>query len=136
MQTTVHLTFDGQCEDAFRYYEKHLGGKIEMIMRVDDSPIADQFPADRQKKIMHARVKVGDVQIMGADAPPDRYQKPQGFSVSLSVDAPAEAERLFAALADNGNVTMPMQQTFFASKFGMTFDRFGIPWLVICQSAA
>lgn len=136
MQTTVHLAFDGQCEEAFRYYEKHLGGKIEMMLRVDESPIAGEFPADRQKKIMHARVRVGDVQIMGADAPPGRYQKPQGFSVSLSVDRPAEAERLFAALADNGNVMMPMQQTFFASRFGMAIDRFGIPWMVVCQSPA
>ena len=135
MQTSVHLAFNGQCEEAFRYYEKHLGGKIEMVMKVDESPIAGQFPPEMQKKVMHARVKVGDIALLGADAPPGRYQKPQGFSVSLAVETAAEAERLFAPLTDNGSVMMAMQETFFAMRFGMATDRFGIPWLVVCQKA-
>lgn len=133
MQTSVHLAFDGQCEEAFRYYQKHLGGDIEMLMTVEASPIAGQFPPEMQKKVMHARVKIGDNAILGADAPPGRYHKPQGFSVSLMVATATEAERLFSALTDNGSVMMAMQETFFAIRFGMATDRFGIPWMVVCQ---
>ena len=135
MQLNAYLNFNGQCEEAFRFYERLLGGKIEMMMSFGDSPMADQVPAEWRKKVMHARLVVGANTIMGSDAPPDRFQKPQGFSVSLSVEKPAEAERMFAALAEKGNVQMPIQETFWALRFGSVTDRFGIPWMVNCERA-
>jgi PhnB protein len=136
MQASAHVSFSGQCEEAFQYYEKHLGGKIERMMTHEGTPMADQTPPEWHKKIIHARIRLGDTVLMGADAPPARYQKPQGFSVTLEVETPAEAERIFGALSDNGTVQMAIQQTFFAVKFGMAFDRFGIPWIVICEKVA
>ena len=83
--------------------------------------------------IMHARLVARDYVLMGSDAPPDRFEKPQGFSVAIQIDDPKEAERIFAALADNGSVRMPLQQTFWAVRFGMLVDKFGIPWMVNCE---
>ena len=131
MQLNPYLTFNGQCEAAFKFYAACLGGKIEMMMTHGESPIADQVPAEWRSKIMHVRMSFADKVLMGSDAPPDRYEKPAGFSVSLSVDTPAEAERIFKALASNGTVQMPLTKTFFSSRFGMLSDRFGVPWMVI-----
>jgi len=93
-------------------------------------------PEEWRKKIMHARMTVGDVVLMGSDAPPDHYQAPQGFSLSIGTKDPAEAERIFNELAQNGKVQMPLQKTFWAVRFGMVVDRFGIPWMVNCEQAA
>jgi len=136
MQLNPYLLFNGQCETAFKFYEKCLGGKIEAMVLHEGTPAADQVPAEWRKKILHARLVVGDQVLMGSDAPPDRFQKPQGFSVSLGVKDPAEAERIFLALAENGKVRMPIQKTFWAARFGMLVDRFGIPWMVNCEKAA
>src|SRR5262244_3631955 len=119
MELNPYLTFDGRCEAAFTFYQRCLGGTIEMMMTHGNSPIADQVPKEWRAKIMHARLVIGDRVLMGSDAPPDRYAPPQGFSVSLGVDTPAEAERVFAALAENGSVQLPLQQTFWAARFGM-----------------
>jgi PhnB protein len=136
MQLNPYLFFNGQCEAAFKFYEKCLGGKIEAMILHEGTPAADQVPAEWRKKILHARLVVGDQVLMGSDAPPDRFQKPQGFSVSLGVKDPAEAERIFLALAENGKVRMPIQKTFWAARFGMLVDRFGIPWMLNCEKAA
>ena len=136
MELNPYLNFDGRCEAAFKFYEKCLGGKIEMMMTHGQSPMADQTPADWRDKIMHVRMTVGDKVLMGSDAPPQYYQKPQGFSVSLSVTDPADAERKFNALAQNGTVQMPLQQTFWALRFGSLVDQFGIPWMINCEQAA
>jgi len=136
MQVNPYLTFNGQCEAAFKFYEQCLGGTIEAMMTHGDSPMANQVSSEWQKKILHARLMIGDKALMGSDAPPERYEKPQGFSVALGIDDPAKAERIFHALADNGTVTMPIQQTFWAARFGMLVDRFGIPWMVNCEQAA
>ncbi len=133
MQLSPHLHFKGQCEAAFRFYEKCLGGKIAMMVTHEGTPMADQVPPDWRKKIIHARMTVGDSVLMGCDAPPDRYEEPKGFSVTLNVDKPAEAERIFNALADNGTVGMPLQETFWAHRFGMLVDRFGTPWMINCE---
>lgn len=130
MQTSTYLNFNGQCEEAFAFYAKTFGGKVEALMRWADMP-GGNVPQGMEKKIMHAHMKVGASDILASDAPPANYAKPQGFNVTLGVDSDAEAERIFAALGDGGNVTMPMAETFFASRFGMTTDRFGIPWMVI-----
>lgn len=135
MQLNPYLNFDGQCEAAFKFYEKVLGGKITFSMTWGEMPGADQFPAQTHKRIMHSRIKVGDDVLMGADAPPDRYQKPTGINVSIHVKDPGEGERIFKALSENGSVTMPFEKTFWSPGFGMCVDQFGIPWMVNTEGA-
>jgi PhnB protein len=139
MQLIAYLSFDGNCEEAFRYYEKQLDGKIEAMIPFADAPAGDKnspgVAPEWKKKIMHASLRVGDAVLMGGDPPPPYYQKPQGVSVSISVDEAGEAERIFNALADGGDVRMPFAETFWAHRFGMCVDRFGTPWMVNCEKA-
>lgn len=132
MQMNPYLHFDGQCEAAFKFYEKCLGGKITFMMPHEGSPVADTVPAEWRSKILHATLKVGDDVLQGADVPPNHYQKPHGFSVSINTNDPADADRVFHALAENGSVQMPIQETFWALRFGMVTDRFGVPWMINC----
>jgi PhnB protein len=136
MQLNPYLGFDGQCEAAFKFYERCLGGKIIAMLTYGESPMAEQVPPALRDKIIHARLAVGDKLLMGSDAPPDRYEAMKGISVTLGIDDPAEAERIFHALAENGTVRMPIQQTFWAIRFGMLVDRFGTPWMINCEQAA
>lgn len=136
MQLNPYLNFNGQCEIAFRFYEQCLGGKIEATMTYGESPMAEQTPPQWRNKIMHASLIVGDKVLMGADSPPERYEEPKGLSVLLGIDDPVEAERVFHALAEDGTVQMPIQETFWAARFGMLVDRFGIPWMINCDRAA
>jgi PhnB protein len=133
MRTNPYLLFDGRCEEAFRFYEKTLGAKIEAMLRAEGTPMADKVPPEQRNKIMHARLIVGGTVLMASDCPPDQYKAPQGFSVTLGVETPDEAERVFNALADGGAVRMPIAETFWARRFGMLTDRFGIPWMVNCE---
>jgi PhnB protein len=135
MQLNPYLFFNGNCADAFKFYEKCLGGKIVTLMTHEGTPAAEQVPANWREKIIHARLTVGDQVLMGSDAPPDRYAPMKGFGVSFAVDSPADAERIFKALSEKGAVGMPMQQTFFAVRFGMVVDQFGTPWMVTCEAA-
>jgi len=135
MQLNPYLTFSGQCEAAFRFYEKVLGGKIEAMMPHAGTPAAEHVPPEWRSKIMHARLTVGDKVLMGSDAPPAHHEPMKGFSVTLGVEDPADAERIFHALAENGTVRMPIQQTFWAARFGMLVDRFGTPWMINCEQA-
>jgi PhnB protein len=132
MQVNPYLFYDGNCEAAFKFYEKALGAKIEMLLRNEEAPEDMPTSPDRKKKIMHARMTVDGAVLMASDAPPDHFHKPQGFSVSLTVAEPAEAERRFKALSEGGNVNMPFGKTFFSKGFGMCVDQFGIPWMVNC----
>jgi len=133
MQIHTYLLFDGTCGEAFRLYERVLGGKIDFIQTNGESPMADQTPPELRDKVIHVHMTVGDQVLMGSDAPPEHFEKPQGFSVSLGIDDPAEAERVFNALAEGGQVTMPLGKTFWAERFGMLVDRYGTPWMVNCQ---
>ena len=133
MRVNPYLSFNGQCEAAFKFYEKCLGGKIQMMMTYGESPMAKESPPDYQKKIMHTTFALGDQLLHGADAPPGYYSKPQGFSVSLDIPDVAEAERVFNALAEKATVMMPMQETFWAQRFGMLVDQFGTPWMINCS---
>jgi PhnB protein len=135
MQINAHLNFDGTCEAAFRFYERCFGGKDLFIMKYGGSPMADQVGPDWQDKVVHARLMIGNTAVMGADAPASYYRQPQGLSITVGVETAAEAEHIFAALAEGGTVTMPLQQTFWAVRFGMVTDRFGIPWMVNCEQA-
>jgi len=125
-----YLFYNGNCEAAFKYYEKVLGGKIEMMLRADEGPAEMKPEPGFEKKIMHARMSINGAPLMASDSPPQHSQKPQGFSVSLTVKDPAEAERKFKALSEGGNVTMAFGKTFFSKGFGMCIDQFGIPWMV------
>jgi PhnB protein len=136
MQLNPYLFFNGKCEAAFRFYEKVLGGKIVAMMTHEETPIADQVAPEMRKAIIHARLTVGDSVIMGSDAPPDRYDAAKGFSVTVGVEEPAEAERIFAALSKDGTIRMPMEETFWAHRFGMLVDQYGIPWMINCEKAA
>jgi PhnB protein len=133
MQLNPYLNFNGQCEAAFKFYEQCLGGKIQAMFTHENTPMADKVPPEWRKKIMHASLTVGNQAFMGSDAPPEHYEQPKGFSVSISLTDPAEAERIFHALAEGGTVRMPIQQTFWATRFGMLVDRFGIPWMINCE---
>jgi PhnB protein len=136
MQLNSYLNFNGQCEVAFKFYEKCLGGKIEVMIPHEGTPAAAHVPAEWRSKIMHARLMVDDQVLMGMDVSPDHYQKPHGFSVTLGIKDPAAAERVYRALSENGTVKMPLQETFWAVRFGMFVDQFGIPWMVNCEKAA
>jgi PhnB protein len=131
MQINPYLHFSGNCESAFKYYEKALGAKIQMMMTFETAPPEMGSSPEWAKKIMHGSILIDGEAILGADAPPQRYLKPQGFSITLTVPDPADAERKFKALAEGGGVEMPFQKTFFAKGFGMCVDQFGIPWMVI-----
>jgi PhnB protein len=133
VKVNIYLRFNGNCEEAFNFYAQLCGGTIEMLQRFEDVPEPDQPPSELRKWVLHARMKLGDQVIMGSDAPPGRYQVPDGFSVSLTIDAIADAERIYKALSDKGSVQAPLEQTFFAKRFGMATDRFGTPWIILCQ---
>ena len=133
MQLNTYLTFNGQCEAAFKFYEQCLGGKIVAMFTHAGTPAAEHVPPEWQSKIMHVCLKAGDSLLMGSDAPPDHAQTAKGFSVNIAVEKPAEAEHIFHALAQNGTIRMPLERTFWAERFGMLHDQFGIPWMVNCQ---
>jgi PhnB protein len=130
MQLNPYLFYNDNCEAAFKFYEKVLGGKIEVLIRAEEAP-ADMKPGPgREKLIMHGRILIDGQVLMASDSPPDRFHNPQGFSVSLTINDPVEAERKFNALAEGGSLNMPFGKTFFSKGFGMCVDQFGIPWMV------
>lgn len=134
MQINPYLLFEGQqCKEAFELYAKILGAKIVAMMTHGETPMAEHVGPDWQNAIIHARLALDGQTLMGSDCPPDRYHAPAGMSVSLIVDTPEEAERIFAAFAEGGTVDMEIQETFWAQRFGMLTDRFGIPWMVNCE---
>jgi PhnB protein len=130
MKINAYLNFSGNCAEAFRFYEQVLGGKITFMQTHGESPMRDQTPPDWHDAVMHVTLEVGDQTLMGSDAPGEYYEKPQGFSVSLGITEAEDAERIFNALAEGGQVRMPLQKTFWAGRFGMLVDRFGTPWII------
>jgi PhnB protein len=135
MQVNPYLSFSGQCEAAFKFYEQCLGAQLGTIFRYAGTPLADQVPADWRDKVMHGSVTIGELVLMGGDVAPDRYEEPKGFSLSLQIKSTIEAERIFRELSKDGRVTVPLEQTFWAARFGMVVDRFGIPWLINCEGS-
>jgi PhnB protein len=135
MRVNPYLMFNGRCKEAFTFYAECLGGKIEAMLPHAGTPAEGHVPAEWREKIMHARLALGEDVIMGSDAPPGHFEQPKGFSVTLQLTDPAEADRIFQRLSDGATVTMPIQQTFWATRFGMLVDRFGTPWMVNCQPA-
>jgi PhnB protein len=129
-----YLFFDGRCEEALEFYRRALGAEVLMLMRFKDSPEPPQpgmCPPGSGEKVMHASFRIGETTLMASDGRCEGKPSFQGFSLSLTVPAEAEAERLFAALADGGQVQMPLTKTFFSARFGMVSDRFGVCWMVL-----
>jgi PhnB protein len=134
MKINPYLIFNGDCKAAFTFYAQSLRGQIEVMMTFGESPAREHFPTDYYNLIIHTRLLVGDQAIMGSDTTPDRpTDEMSGCSVSLNVDSIAEAERVFSALSDGGKVEMPLEATFWAARFGMLVDRFGVSWMVNCE---
>ena len=133
MQLNPYLLFNGNCAEAFKFYEETLGGKIEGLFTYSGSPAAEHAPPEWGDKVMHATLMIGDQKLMGSDAPPGHYEQPKGISVSISLNDREKGERIFNALAQGGTTTMPFAKTFWAEGFGMCTDRFGIPWMVNCE---
>ena len=135
MQMNPYLSFNGQCEAAFKLYEQCLGGQLGPIFRYAGTPLSDQVPADWHDKVMHGSLTIGGQVLMGGDVAPESYEAPKGFSLSLQMKSTAEAERIFNELSKDGRVTLPLEKTFWAARFGMVVDRFGIPWLINCEGS-
>lgn len=138
MQVQPYLFFDGRCEEALMFYRDVLGAEITALMRFSESPAPPppgMVPPGSENKVMHANLRIGDSVIMASDGDCRQKASFDGFSLSLTAADDAEAERLFAALAEGGQVRMPMSTTFFASRFGMLADRFGVGWMVIVATA-
>jgi len=129
MKMLTYVNFPGKCAEAFRFYEKHLGGKIGMMMTHGEAPDQSNVKPELKDAVLHARLSIGETELMGADIP--NAQPMRSAYLSLIVDSDAEAERIFSALSDRGEVFMPMQETFFATRFGQLRDRFGINWMII-----
>ena len=129
----ISLSFNGQCEAAFRFYEECLNGKIATMLTWGESPMAAEMPPGWDAKIIHATFKIGNGEITGSDVPAGDYKQPQGFEVMLQMDDAGAAERVFRALAEKGKAVMPLQETFWALRFGVLIDQFGIPWSINCE---
>ena len=129
MTMYTYVNFAGSCAEAFRFYEKHLGGTIEMLMTHGQAPDQSHVKPEWRDAVLHAQMSVAGVKLLGADVP--HAQPMRSAYLSLHVDSDAEAERIAAALADGGEVFMPMQETFFASRFAQLRDRFGINWMIL-----
>jgi PhnB protein len=135
MQLCPHLSFNGECEAAFQFYARCLGGTITMMLKYGESPVAATHPA-MADKVLHATLQLDDQRLTGADVASDRYERPQGFALQLNISDPSEAERIFHALAEGGRVQYALQETFWAERYGMVTDAFGIPWEINCGKAA
>ena len=133
MKLNPLLSFRGQCAAAFTFYERCFGGTIVTMLRYANSPQAESVPQEWQDKILHATLTVGDNVLMGGDVLPEQYEQPKGFQILIGLNDPLDAERIFQALAEHGTVQMPLQKTFWAVRFGVLVDQFGIPWVINCE---
>jgi PhnB protein len=131
MKLNTYLNYGGNCAEAFRFYEQHLGAKIGMMMKFGDMPDPGKVPPGMTDSVMHAQITIGDAVIMASDVPADRWKPMRSVYLSLNVASDADAEQLFALLADGGEVFMPVQETFFASRFAQLRDKFGTSWMII-----
>ncbi len=129
MRLDIYLNYNGNCEQAFRFYEQNLGGRITMMRRHSELPSQPNIPADWKNAILHARIEIGETILMGADIP--KAEPMRSAYLTLMLDSPEEAERLYALLGDGGQIFMKMEETFFASRFAMLRDRFGTSWMLL-----
>ena len=133
----IYLSFNGDCEAAFRFYEQRLGATSASMFPYGTSPMAGGMPPvdGWETKIMHGSITLGGITVSGADLPAGQYERPRGFRIFLEADDPADTERLFQALAENATIEMPLQETFWSVSFGVLTDQFGIPWTIGCARA-
>jgi PhnB protein len=131
MQLHTYLNYGGNCEQAFRFYEQHLGGTVTMMMKHGEQPNATNVAPEWKNAVLHARMTIGGTELLGADVPPDRFQPMRSAYLSLTVESIGDAERIYALLTDGGQIFMPMEETFFASRFAMLRDRFGTSWMIL-----
>ena len=129
-----HISFDGECREAFVAYQRILGGKLTTLMTYGESPLAASVDAKWHERIVHATLDLDGAELNGADVMPQDYRRPQGFSVILSISGVERGRGIFAALAEGGTVRMPFQATFWSPGFGVLVDRFGTPWEINCAS--
>ena len=134
MKLDIYLNYKGNCEEAFRFYEQHLGGKVTMLMRHGDQPNPTPVSPEWKDAVLHARMDLGGTELLGADIP--GYQPMRSAYLSLTVASNEEAERIYALLSEGGQIFMPMQETFFATRFGQLRDRFGINWMIMHERPA
>lgn len=136
MQLHTYLNYGGNCAEAFRFYEQHLGGKIAMMMTFAEMPKSESappIPPGQENAVLYASMEIGETRIMGSDVQPEKYQPMRSAYLCLSVDTDAKAEGIYNLLIDGGEVFMPIQETFFATRFAMLRDKFGTSWMVICE---
>jgi PhnB protein len=131
MRLNTYLNFGGNCEQAFRFYEQHLGGEITMLMRRAEQPDQPVTWPGWEQSIQYAIMKIGETELMGADVPPERFQPMRSVYLSLTVNSADEAERIYTLLSEGGEVFMAMEETFFAVRFGMLRDKFGTSWMIL-----
>jgi PhnB protein len=134
MKLYPYLNYGGNCRQAFEFYEKELGGRITMLTTHGENPQAGG-PAEWKDAVLHARLELGGTDVLGADVPPDRFQPMRSAYLTLILDSDAEAERIYALLADGGQIFMKMEETFFAHRFAMLRDRFGTSWMLLHERA-
>lgn len=131
MKLNTYLNYGGNCAEAFRFYEKHLGGKITMMMTHGENPAPSSIPPEWKDKVLHARIEIGGTDLLGADIPADRFQPMRSAYLTLTLDSVEEAERIYALLTEGGQIFMKMEETFFAKRFAMLRDRFGTSWMLL-----
>jgi PhnB protein len=131
MKLYTYLNYGGNCREAFRFYEEHLGGKITMMSTHGEMPSANNVARELKDTILHARIEIGETVLMAADVPPERFQPMRSAYLSLLVDSVEVAERIYALLSDGGQIFMPMAETFFAFRFAMLRDKFGTSWMIL-----
>ena len=136
MKLLTYLNYGGNCRQAFDFYAEQLGGTISMLATHGEQPDSQRVPPDWKHAVLHARIEIGDTVLLGADIPPDRFQPMRSAYLTLMVDSVDEAERLYALLAEGGEIFMPMAETFFARRFAMLRDRFGTSWMLLHERAA
>jgi PhnB protein len=133
MKLYTYLNYGGNCRQAFDFYAEHLGATLVMLATHGEQPDSDRVPPDWRNAVLHARLEIGDTILLGADIPPDRFQPMRSAYLTLMVDSVDEAERLYALLAEGGQIFMPMAETFFARRFAMLRDRFGTSWMLLYE---
>jgi PhnB protein len=134
MKLDIYLNYAGNCEQAFRFYERHLSGRITFMMKHGENPAPSNVPSDWKNNILHARIEIGDTVLMGADVPGAEAMR--SAYLTLRVDSAEQADALYALLADGGQIFMKMEETFFATRFAMLRDRFGTTWMLLCERQA
>lgn len=131
MKIYTYLNYGGNCRQAFEFYAAQLGGKITMLATHGEQPAAEKVPPDWKNAVLHARIEIGDTVLLGADIPPERFQPMRSAYLSLMAESVDEAERLYALLTEDGQIFMPLEETFFAHRFAMFRDRFGTSWMLL-----